>query len=188
MGGSSSQQHTHQPMSHISSFPTIEESVDEHEIGDEYFTEKQQQQQLVLVEESLRETLEEEARAEKKWDEIREWSCATFENGISESYHNAILFARDKPIITMLEDIRIYLMKRMVAMNEKATTLADPICPSITKELDKLKYKQRYWQAVVSGFQEFVVRKADDGFGVNLQNKTCTCKWWDLSGIPCDPF
>ncbi|GJX39561.1 acetyl-CoA carboxylase 1-like protein [Tanacetum coccineum] len=46
-----------------------EESVDEHEIGDEYFTEKQQQQQLVLVEESLRETLEEEARAEKEWDE-----------------------------------------------------------------------------------------------------------------------
>ncbi|GJU64166.1 hypothetical protein Tco_1246001 [Tanacetum coccineum] len=70
-------------------------------------------------------------------------SCAAFENGISESYHNAILFARDKPIITMLEDIRIYLMQRMVAMNEKATTLADPICPSITKELDKMKYKQR---------------------------------------------
>ncbi|GJV98272.1 transposase, MuDR, plant [Tanacetum coccineum] len=112
-------------------------------------------------------------------------SCVAFENGISESYHNAILFARDKPIITMLEDIRIYLMQRMVAMNEKATTLADPICPSITKELDKMKYKQRYWQVVVSGFQEFEVRKADDGFGVNLQNKTCTCKWWDLSGIPC---
>nr|GEV37935.1 hypothetical protein [Tanacetum cinerariifolium] len=71
-------------------------------------------------------------------------SCATFKNKISESYHNAILFARDKPIITMLKDIRMYLMQRMVAINEKATTLADLICPSITKELEKLKYKQRY--------------------------------------------
>ncbi|GJR95369.1 hypothetical protein Tco_0267543 [Tanacetum coccineum] len=68
MGGSSSQQHTHQPMSPISSFPTVDESIDEHEIGDEYLT-KKQQQQLALDEEALRETLEEEARAEKKWDE-----------------------------------------------------------------------------------------------------------------------
>ncbi|GKC16929.1 hypothetical protein Tco_1013711 [Tanacetum coccineum] len=55
-------------MSPISSFPTVEESVDEHEIGDEYLTEKQQQQ-LALDEEALRETLEEEARAEKEWEE-----------------------------------------------------------------------------------------------------------------------
>ncbi|GKE39556.1 hypothetical protein Tco_1462961 [Tanacetum coccineum] len=57
-------------MSPISSFPTVEESIDEHDIGDEYpidgyLTEKEQQQ-LLLDEEALRETLEEEARAEKE--------------------------------------------------------------------------------------------------------------------------
>ncbi|GKB56586.1 hypothetical protein Tco_0912772 [Tanacetum coccineum] len=66
-GGSSSQHHTHQPMSPISSFPTIEESADEHEIGDEYLTKKEKQ--LLLDEETLRETLEEEARAKKEWEE-----------------------------------------------------------------------------------------------------------------------
>ncbi|GKE22003.1 hypothetical protein Tco_1433515, partial [Tanacetum coccineum] len=44
------------------------ESVDEHEICDEYLTEKEQHQ-LLLDEEALRETLKEEARHEKKWDE-----------------------------------------------------------------------------------------------------------------------
>ncbi|GKC05281.1 hypothetical protein Tco_0996891 [Tanacetum coccineum] len=72
-GGSSSQQHTHQPMSPISSFPTIKESTDEHEIGDEYLTNgyltEKEQQQLLLDEEALRETLEEEARAEKELEE-----------------------------------------------------------------------------------------------------------------------
>ncbi|GJX44974.1 hypothetical protein Tco_0261650 [Tanacetum coccineum] len=72
-GGSSSQQHTHQPMSPISSFSTINESTDEHEIGDEYLTNgyltEKEQQQLLLDEEALRETLEEEARAEKKLEE-----------------------------------------------------------------------------------------------------------------------
>ncbi|GJX66473.1 hypothetical protein Tco_0300816 [Tanacetum coccineum] len=52
------------PMPLISSFPTIEESNDEHEICHEYLTEKEYQQ-LLLDEEALRETLEEEARAEK---------------------------------------------------------------------------------------------------------------------------
>nr|GEW82357.1 hypothetical protein [Tanacetum cinerariifolium] len=50
-GGSSSQQHTHQPMSHISSYPTVEKSAEEHDI------------------EALRETLEEQAIAEKEWEE-----------------------------------------------------------------------------------------------------------------------
>ncbi|GJU24057.1 hypothetical protein Tco_1162678 [Tanacetum coccineum] len=68
-GGSSSQQ----PMSLISSFPTIKESTDEHEICDEYVTygylTEKKQQQLLLNEETLRETLEEEARAKKELKE-----------------------------------------------------------------------------------------------------------------------
>ena len=35
---------------------------------------------------------------------------AAFENGISEAFNSRILNARGKPIITMLEDIRIYIM------------------------------------------------------------------------------
>ena len=35
-------------------------------------------------------------------------SCGAFENGICESYHASIINQRGKPIITMLEEIRIY--------------------------------------------------------------------------------
>ncbi|GJW27637.1 hypothetical protein Tco_0044512 [Tanacetum coccineum] len=52
-GGSSSEQHTHQPMPPIT---------------DGFHTEKEHQQ-LLLDEEALRETLEEQARAEKEWEE-----------------------------------------------------------------------------------------------------------------------
>ncbi|GJU46922.1 hypothetical protein Tco_1204188 [Tanacetum coccineum] len=57
----------------------------EHEICDEYFTEKehqqllQQEQQLRLDEEALRETLEEEAKAEKEWDERMKKEQAEYE-------------------------------------------------------------------------------------------------------------
>nr|GEU59843.1 RNA-directed DNA polymerase, eukaryota, reverse transcriptase zinc-binding domain protein [Tanacetum cinerariifolium] len=69
-GGPSSQQHTHQPMSLISLFSTIEELADEHEICDEYLTDgyltEQQEHQLRLDEETLRETLKEATKAEKE--------------------------------------------------------------------------------------------------------------------------
>ncbi|GJV36796.1 hypothetical protein Tco_1409273 [Tanacetum coccineum] len=59
------------------------------------------------------------------------------------------------------------------------------VCPAIRKELEKLKKYQRYWMVVPCGQELFEVRKADEGFGVNLNTKTCTCKRWDLFGIPC---
>lgn len=59
---------------------------------------------------------------------------AAFENGICESYHRAILVQRHKPIITMLEDIRLYLMQRLVAMHKIAVNLEDQITPTLRKK------------------------------------------------------
>ena len=112
-------------------------------------------------------------------------TCAAFENGISESYHNAIGDLRSKPLITMLEEIRVYLMQRMYSMNQKAKKLNDTVCPAIRKYLERLINKQRYWEVLVGGYQVFEVRKSDEAFGVNLAEKTCTCRWWILSGLPC---
>nr|GEZ64980.1 hypothetical protein [Tanacetum cinerariifolium] len=62
------------PMPPISSYLTVEESTEEYGIGDEYLTEgyltKKELHQLMLDEEALREKLEEEARAQKEFDEI----------------------------------------------------------------------------------------------------------------------
>ncbi|GJW81690.1 60S ribosomal protein L34, partial [Tanacetum coccineum] len=111
--------------------------------------------------------------------------CAAYENGISESYHNSIRIARGKPLITMLEEIRVYLMQRLYSMHNLATNLVDSITPSIRKEIERLKHSQRYWTVYPCGDNVFEVRKGDDSYGVNIENRTCACKWWDLSGVPC---
>ncbi|GJZ40779.1 calcium/proton exchanger [Tanacetum coccineum] len=48
----------------------------------------------------------------------QESKCLNFENGICESFNRAILVQRTKPIITMLEDIRLYVMQRLVTTNQ----------------------------------------------------------------------
>nr|GEX23002.1 hypothetical protein [Tanacetum cinerariifolium] len=80
--------------------------------------------------------------------------CAAFENGISESYHTAILLQRSKPIITMLEDIRTYIM-------------------------------QRNWYVFPSAYEELEVICGDQAYAVNLSSRTCSCRLWQLSGVPC---
>nr|GEV59723.1 hypothetical protein [Tanacetum cinerariifolium] len=68
--------------------------------------------------------------------------CAAYENGISESYHNSIRIARGKPLITMLEEIRVYLMQRLYSMHNLAANLGDNITPSIKKEIERLKHSK----------------------------------------------
>ncbi|GKD13768.1 60S ribosomal protein L34 [Tanacetum coccineum] len=111
--------------------------------------------------------------------------CAAYENGISESYHNAIRIARGKPLITMLEEIRVYLMQRLYSMHNLASNLVDSITPSIRKEIERLKEAQRFWIVYPCGNNEYEIRKGDTSYGVNIENRTCACKWWDLSGVPC---
>ncbi|GJV91389.1 splicing factor [Tanacetum coccineum] len=86
--------------------------------------------------------------------------CASFENGIAESFNREIIVQRTKPIITMLEDIRLYIMQRLVEMKIKAMNLEDRITPSIKKRLEILKEQQRFWTVIPSGFQELKVRHA----------------------------
>ena len=70
-------------------------------------------------------------------------SCDAYENGVSESFNSAIEGARKLPLLTMLEEIRIYAMERLHRLKlegEKWNNLN--ICPSIRKKLEKLKGRQ----------------------------------------------
>ncbi|GKD19960.1 hypothetical protein Tco_1209118, partial [Tanacetum coccineum] len=107
--------------------------------------------------------------------------CPAFENGICESYHRAILLQRHKPIITMLEDIRVYLMQRVVVMHNITVNLEDQITPTVRKKLEYLKREQRHWTVFLSDYQLLEVRCGDSEFGVNLAEKTCACRLWQLS-------
>nr|GEZ66680.1 leucine-rich repeat-containing protein [Tanacetum cinerariifolium] len=111
--------------------------------------------------------------------------CAAFENRISESFNRLILGPKMKSIITMLEEIRLYDVQRIVEINKLAFSLEDTITSSIRKRLEILKKKQREWIVFSSGFHELEVRKGDQSYGVSLQHKVCQCRIWELSGTPC---
>ncbi|GKF87924.1 zinc finger, PMZ-type containing protein, partial [Tanacetum coccineum] len=42
-----------------------------------------------------------------------------------------------------------------------------------------------HWTVFPSAYQQLEVRCGDSAFGVNLGEKTCACRLWQLSGISC---
>ena len=58
-------------------------------------------------------------------------NCDAVENGVCESFNSAIQYPRMKPIISMLEEIRIYVMERIYRKNVKVMKWVGEICPKI---------------------------------------------------------
>ncbi|GJT76352.1 transposase, MuDR, plant [Tanacetum coccineum] len=90
-------------------------------------------------------------------------ACDAVENGIGECFNALIVEARRKPIINMLEDIRLVTMERMQKMREKHEKWNDGICPNIRKKFEIIKDLHR----------------------VDERMMTCSCRAWQFSGIPC---
>jgi len=63
--------------------------------------------------------------------------CDTLVNNMSEAFNSVIVDARSKPIITMLEGIRLYIMNRWASNRSKVKKYQGLICPKIRSRLSK---------------------------------------------------
>lgn len=71
-------------------------------------------------------------------------SCDAVENGVSECFNSLIVSTRRKPIITMLEEIRLTIMERFEKMAKKVEKWNGDICPTIKKKVEINKDQMRY--------------------------------------------
>ncbi|KAH7848080.1 hypothetical protein Vadar_033605 [Vaccinium darrowii] len=113
--------------------------------------------------------------------------CDILLNNLCEPFNKAIPFARDKPILTMLERLRLYLMDRVVKRREFASTWHDDLGPKIHKRIEKVKQRYGDYYIVPCGNDEFEARSFNGGqHTVNLAMQSCSYRRWELNGIPCE--
>ncbi|GKA34574.1 mutator type transposase [Tanacetum coccineum] len=107
-------------------------------------------------------------------------------NNLCECFNGKILDARDAPIITALEYIREYLMRRMVNVIAVIKKTDGPLTPSATKLLKIAMDRANNYTVGWNGGEEYEV-KGQNGNQcvVNVVNKVCSCRKWELTGIPC---
>ncbi|KAL3744004.1 hypothetical protein ACJRO7_013281 [Eucalyptus globulus] len=112
--------------------------------------------------------------------------CDISLNNWCESFNKSIIDARDKPIITMLETIRAQLMERIHKQRDGMTKYTGVICPNIQKILDLQKQFSVSWIPTWNGEDEFELSGPyGDKRVVNIRHRSCSCRRWDISRIPC---
>ncbi|KAL0281715.1 UNVERIFIED_CONTAM: hypothetical protein Sradi_7294100 [Sesamum radiatum] len=63
--------------------------------------------------------------------------------------------------------------------------MSGDLVPNVVKELNKIKEESRKCHLLVAGEHEFEVQDQNINYIVNLRTRTCNCRVWDVSGIPC---
>ncbi|GJV70741.1 zinc finger, PMZ-type containing protein [Tanacetum coccineum] len=103
----------------------------------------------------------------------------------THNYHGAEAFAFVYGKSSGFENGICEVKLPRIAIINQRRGFTDIITPFVRKQLEKLKEYLRLWEVYPSGYREFEVRKLNAGFGVNLETHKCTCRLWDLTGIPC---
>ena len=77
---------------------------------------------------------------------------------------------------------RMYNKQKEVATDRKWTRR---LCPKIQKKLDKFTEWAAHCMVQGAGQKVFKVLSMNHSYIVDLNNESCDCKRWELSGIPC---
>ncbi|GJU41017.1 mutator type transposase [Tanacetum coccineum] len=112
--------------------------------------------------------------------------CDLLINNICEVFNRQLLDARDSPIITALEHVREYLMKRIVIVQKIIEKCDGPLTPAVAKVFDIIKEASSGCIVDWNGADLYQVKGfLQEQYVVNLSPKTCSCRKWEISGIPC---
>ncbi|CAL1386098.1 unnamed protein product [Linum trigynum] len=85
----------------------------------------------------------------------------------------------------MLEGIRCYMMDRFVIKYNMLMDSPDMLCPRIRKRVEKVKELARLCIARQTLADKCEVKMGENGYIVDLNDRSCTCGYWQLSGLPC---
>ncbi|XP_020969488.1 uncharacterized protein LOC110267964 [Arachis ipaensis] len=106
-------------------------------------------------------------------------------NNMCEVFNSKIVSYRSKPILTMCEEIRCYLMRRMVKHKELLSDYTGKLAPVQQKRMERLIRPSNKWRADWTGDdarKRFEVTRKATKVDVDLIRQTCSCNKWQLTG------
>lgn len=111
--------------------------------------------------------------------------CDLLHNNLAECFNYWITKFRDKTILVMLEGIRGSLMRRYQRKREIIAAMEGNVGPKIKEKLEIEEDEAGHCTPTFAGDGLFEVECRGRRYAVNLPAKTCGCRKWDVSGIPC---
>ncbi|KAL2944951.1 Zinc finger CCHC domain-containing protein 12 [Bienertia sinuspersici] len=114
------------------------------------------------------------------------FKCDVNNTNFVESFNATLGTDRARPVMTLLEGIRRVSMVRMATRRESCEKWdRQDICPNIVKRVKFLCKESRLCLAYKSSAGEYEIVDGKSTLPVSLNNHTCTCNAWQLTGVPC---
>nr|GEW11509.1 hypothetical protein [Tanacetum cinerariifolium] len=111
--------------------------------------------------------------------------CDVLLNNLCEVFNRQLMDGRDVPIITCLEFVRDYLMKRVVNVKKVISMSPCPLTPAATKLFEAIKYKATFYMVLSNGGTKYQASGPyEDQCVVDMEEKNCSCRKWELTGMP----
>ncbi|KAM3270430.1 hypothetical protein P3S67_028632 [Capsicum chacoense] len=107
------------------------------------------------------------------------------ENDMCEIFNSWILIPGHKSVITMLEDIMRKIMTRTVDIIKFANTWICNIAPMVRLILEENKERAKACKVLWNDDVGFEIREEEFRHTVDLSSRICSCRTWQLRGIPC---
>ncbi|XP_021734695.1 mediator of RNA polymerase II transcription subunit 15-like [Chenopodium quinoa] len=106
-------------------------------------------------------------------------------NNVCETFNAVIKEARDKPILTQMEWLRRYMMRRNHEKWESYQEMEGKVVPYVKKTFERIEPAARHCIVQISRGDTYEVELNSDLVTVDLSKQTCSCYHWELTGIPC---
>ncbi|KAK5835460.1 hypothetical protein PVK06_011149 [Gossypium arboreum] len=107
------------------------------------------------------------------------------DNNLCKAFNSSIVESRFKSIIRMLEDIRTKMMTRIVQKRKLCNGWKQNYGPLVKAKFDANKKDCVEWQLIWNGENGCELRKGSYQYTVDLSQRICSCRSWQISGIPC---
>ncbi|XP_047325772.1 uncharacterized protein LOC124929451 [Impatiens glandulifera] len=103
----------------------------------------------------------------------------------AESFNSQCRDARKYPISTLAEYLRLTLQEWFHNKREKAFNHTERLSSYYEKFLREQAEKARFYNVNPFNRYEFHVNDGEHDFQVDFQTRTCTCRVFNISGLPC---
>ncbi|XP_059648371.1 uncharacterized protein LOC132294505 [Cornus florida] len=122
-----------------------------------------------------------------------QWANAFFQgarynhmtSNFGELFYSWASDAHELPITQMVDAIRCKIMELIYTRRADSNQWLTRLTPSMEEKLEKESIEVRSLQVLLSAGQRFEVRSDTVVEVVDLDHSACSCKEWQLTGLPC---
>nr|KAJ0207509.1 hypothetical protein LSAT_V11C500261200 [Lactuca sativa]KAJ0207802.1 hypothetical protein LSAT_V11C500261320 [Lactuca sativa] len=111
--------------------------------------------------------------------------CDYITNNISETFNSWVGDIRYKPVLDLLDAIREKLMERFDKKRSKVKKWKGPLVPKAKNYLKTITKNLGEFQVCRSSDNKAEVNYKGSRWDVILDEKKCSCKKWQVTGLPC---